>query len=127
MPTRLSKHSLKVLFVTSEVYPLCKTGGLGDVSAALPASLREQHVDIRILIPGYSQVLAGLRYKRKVTEFNDLVHFPPAKLFSANLQINASTSIPVFVIDCPPLYQRSGGPYLDAARGFMYWFPLPLE
>ena len=115
MSTRLSKHSLKVLFVTSEVYPLCKTGGLGDVSAALPASLREQHVDVRILIPGYSQVLAGLRYKRKVTEFNNLIHFPPAKLFSANLQINASTSIPVFVIDCPPLYQRTGGPYLDAA------------
>lgn len=113
MSVRLSKHALKVLFVTPEVYPLCKTGGLGDVSAALPASLREQQVDVRILIPGYPQVLAGLKYKRKVAEFNDLVHFPPAKLLSANLQINVSTSIPVFVIDCPSLYQRTGGPYLD--------------
>ncbi|MBK7366041.1 MAG: glycogen synthase GlgA [Nitrosomonas sp.] len=114
MPARLPKRSLKVLFVTSEVYPLCKTGGLGDVSAALPASLRKQQVDVRILIPGYPKVLEGLRYKRKIAEFNDLTHFPPAKLLSANLQINASTSIPVFIIDCPSLYQRAGGPYLDA-------------
>lgn len=46
------------------------------MSAALPASLREQQVDVRILIPGYPQVLAGLKYKRKVAEFNDLAHFP---------------------------------------------------
>lgn len=113
MPTRLSKQSLKVLFVTPEVYPLCKTGGLGDVSASLPAALREKNVDTRLLIPGYPQVLSGLRYKRKICEFNDLSHFPPSKLLSANLPINASTSIPIFIIDCPGLYQRTGGPYLD--------------
>ena len=35
-----SSQELRVLFITSEVFPLCKTGGLGDVSAALPAALR---------------------------------------------------------------------------------------
>ena len=33
-------QSLRVLFATSEIYPLVKTGGLADVSAALPAALR---------------------------------------------------------------------------------------
>jgi starch synthase len=49
--------SHKVLFATPECVPLVKTGGLGDVSAALPAALREQGVDVRVLLPGYPPVL----------------------------------------------------------------------
>ena len=52
LPTPLNQD-LSVLFITSEVHPLIKTGGLGDVSAALPAELRELGVDVRLLIPGY--------------------------------------------------------------------------
>jgi len=40
LPTPLSRD-LSVLFITSEAHPLIKTGGLGDISAALPAALRE--------------------------------------------------------------------------------------
>ncbi|MEO6678415.1 MAG: glycogen/starch synthase, partial [Pseudomonas sp.] len=46
----------KVLFVTSEIADLVKTGGLGDVSAALPRAMAHLH-DVRVLIPGYPQVL----------------------------------------------------------------------
>ena len=46
-PTRVHQE-LSVLFITSEVYPLIKTGGLGDVSAALPVALQEMGVDIRL-------------------------------------------------------------------------------
>lgn len=108
-----SRHALKVLFITPEVYPLCKTGGLGDVSASLPAALLELQVDIRLLLPGYPSVLSGLKYKRKVAVFDDLPHFPAATLLSAKLLINHSKSVPVYAIDCPALYQRGGGPYLD--------------
>jgi starch synthase len=40
---------MRVLFVTPECAPLTKTGGLGDVSEALPAALRAQGVDVRVL------------------------------------------------------------------------------
>jgi len=43
---------LKVLFATSEVAPLIKTGGLADVSGALPAALRAIGVDVRVLGAG---------------------------------------------------------------------------
>lgn len=39
----------KVLFVTSELADLVKTGGLGDVSAALPRAMAHLH-DVRVLI-----------------------------------------------------------------------------
>ncbi len=110
-----SRNEPRVLFITPEVFPLCKTGGLGDVSASLPAALRALGIDVRLLIPGYPSVLSGLKPKRKVAEFDDLKHFPPCVLRSAKLPISDSDSIPVFIIDCPELYSREGGPYQDTA------------
>ncbi len=108
-----SSRKLHVLFITSEVYPLCKTGGLGDVSAALPIALRELNIDVKLLLPGYPQVLAGVKYKSKVAEFNELQQFPSSTLLLARLSLNKSENIPVFVIDCPGLFNREGGPYMD--------------
>jgi len=44
---------LKVLFASSEVFPLIKTGGLADVSGSLPSALQKLGVDIRVIVPGY--------------------------------------------------------------------------
>ncbi len=52
---------MRVLFVTSEVFPLAKSGGLADVSSALPQALKVQGIDIRILLPGYPSALAALK------------------------------------------------------------------
>lgn len=109
-----SYFTLGVLFITPEVHPLIKTGGLGDVSAALPAALRELEVDARLLIPGYPQVLRGLKFKRKIAEFAAQPPFPSAALLSAGLPSGASGDVPVFILDCPPLYRREGNPYVDA-------------
>ncbi len=100
---------LKVLFVTSEVAPLIKTGGLADVSAALPAALRAIGVDVHILVPGYNQVMAQLAQHEVVATFDDLPGFPSSRLLSSKIAHN----IPLLVLDCPSLYQRDGGPYQD--------------
>lgn len=44
---------MKILFVTSEVEGLVKTGGLADFSRALPAELAARGHDIRIMTPKY--------------------------------------------------------------------------
>ncbi len=44
---------LKVLFVSSEVVPFTKTGGLADVAGSLPLALAEQGADVRIVTPKY--------------------------------------------------------------------------
>ncbi|NJL26705.1 MAG: glycogen synthase [Thermoanaerobaculia bacterium] len=38
----------KVCFISSEVAPLAKTGGLADVASALPAHLARQGHDVRV-------------------------------------------------------------------------------
>ena len=47
---------MKVLFVSSEVYPFAKTGGLGDVAYALPKALCKEGVDCRVIMPKYSDI-----------------------------------------------------------------------
>jgi starch synthase len=100
---------MRVLFVTSEVAPLIKTGGLADVSGALPAALRRLGDDVRVLVPGYPQVLKALESFKIETFFSAIAGFPEARLFASTLP----DGVPLWVLDCPELFQREGGIYLD--------------
>jgi starch synthase len=44
---------LNILLVSSEVEPFAKTGGLADVSSALPKALKELGHEVRIMMPRY--------------------------------------------------------------------------
>ena len=103
---------LRVLFATSECAPFVKTGGLADVSAALPAAVKALGVDIRILLPGYRQLLAQLPGCREVARLAPLADFPRARL----LQGATESGVPLLVLDCAELYDRDGGLY-QAASG----------
>jgi starch synthase len=105
---------MRVLFVTSEVAPIIKTGGLADVSAALPAALHAMGVDIRVLLPGYPQVLKALLKFEIVVDFgihplSDFFSAPPFRLLLGTLP----GGVPLYVLDCPEMYMRGGGPYQD--------------
>lgn len=52
----MAAKRLKILFVSSEVFPFVKTGGLADVSSALPQMLTELGHEVRIVIPKYGAV-----------------------------------------------------------------------
>lgn len=101
-----------LLFATSEARPLIKTGGLADVSGALPAALRGLGIDCRLLIPGYQSVLNGVRNLAEVARFNDLKGFGEVRLLAGEMPDNG---VPVYVIDYPWHYLRAGGPYQDVS------------
>jgi starch synthase len=51
---------MRVAFVTPEVAPFSKTGGLADVSAALPAALAARGLDVTVFSPFYRSAAAVL-------------------------------------------------------------------
>ena len=50
------KYRKKVLFVAAEALPYVKTGGLGDVAAALPKALLKEDYDVRVVMPLYFNI-----------------------------------------------------------------------
>lgn len=102
---------LKVLFASSEVFPLIKTGGLADVSGSLPSALQNLDVDIRVLIPGYPSVLEQLTEIQHLAMLNDLPGATEIELLSGLI---AENQVKVIVVKSALLYERGGGPYADA-------------
>ncbi len=47
---------LKICYVSSEVVPFAKTGGLADVAGALPIALKEMGHDVRLMMPNYKSI-----------------------------------------------------------------------
>jgi len=104
--------ALKILFVTSEVYPLIKTGGLGDVSGSLPIALNSLGHDVRILLPAYKGVLDKLQQDK-----HDLRTILNIELDGKNIHLLETylpnSQVKIYLIDFPGLYNRNGTPYLD--------------
>ena len=101
---------LKIGFVTSEVTPFARTGGLGDVSAALPKYLHRQGHDVRVFVPLYSRIRIDDYDFAAVPGLQDVVMrgaatTPRFSLFSATLP---GSTLKVFFVHCPELYDRSG-------------------
>lgn len=90
--------------------PWVKTGGLGDVAAALPAALLAARQDVRVLLPYYPALRAAFPRATLLAALPALAPaLPPARLLGAE-----SDGLPLLLLDCPELYDRPGSPYVDA-------------
>lgn len=98
---------MKVLFATSEMFPLIKTGGLADVSGALPLALTHVGVDVRIVMPRYATLKAEL-IESETKIGNHEILGQPVKITRASL----STGHIVYLVDHPVFSARQGNPYM---------------
>ncbi len=101
---------LAILFATPEMAPWVKTGGLGDVAAALPAAIRRLRHDIRVLLPAYPALLQAFPAAPVVATLPALAPGLPA----CHLRTAEANGLPLLLLDCPSLFARPGNPYLDA-------------
>src|SRR6187431_685034 len=98
----------KVLFATSEAYPLIKTGGLADVAASLPRALLKLGQDVKILLPAYASVLekvatTGLKEIAQIEVEGCSVSLKQTRL--------PGTKVTVWLVDAPEFFARPGNPY----------------
>src|SRR5690606_31001134 len=100
---------VKVLHVAAEIFPLVKTGGLGDVVAALPPVLAERGLAVRLLLPGLRAIRDGVRAQKKIAEFGPAFGAASVTIRHGRMP---ETGVQAYVIDAPWLYAREGNPYV---------------
>ncbi len=115
---------LKVLFVSSEVAPFAKTGGLGDVAGALPKALRHRGIDVRVVMPLYS----GMNWDA-LERLDGPVHVPMwwgTARAAVRLGRLPGSEVPVYFLeynryfDRPHLYGPPGAGYDDNVERFAF-------
>jgi len=106
------ESTLQVLLVASEIVPLAKTGGLADVCGALPTALARLGIDVRLMMPAYPEALARLVAPRQVADLGELLPGAFVRLIAGSMP---DSRLPIWLVDCPALYDRPGTPYQDAS------------
>lgn len=117
---------MKVLFVTSEAAPFIKTGGLADVSFALPKALHEKGIDVRIIMPKYEDISDD--FKSKMSQIATYGVSVGWRNQYCGLQYLTYAGIPVYFVDNEYYFKRHGCyGYFDDGERFAYFCRAVME
>lgn len=117
---------MNIVWVTSEAVPFAKTGGLADVSGALPEALAKRGHEISVIMPYYPRITGGQNLKFKAT-FDLLgVPFGNGTEWARIHQLDVKKGLTFYFIeynryyDRPTLYDWQGKEYDDNAERFIF-------
>ncbi len=117
---------LKLLYVVSEAAPFIKTGGLGDVAGSFPKAVKGQNIDIRVVMPKYSNIPEKYRSKMQ-SIYTGTVNVAWRKKYVGieKLEYNGVT---FYFIDNEEYFKREGCyGYDDDAERFAFFDRVVLE
>ena len=98
---------MNILYVASEVAPFAKTGGLADVSAALPRYLKRAGHDIRVFMPFYGSIPPELA-KLEIAHRDIDIRLGMRRYHVSIVAAERPGEPTVYLVHCPPLYHRAG-------------------
>ncbi|NIO04421.1 MAG: glycogen synthase GlgA [Proteobacteria bacterium] len=117
---------MKVLFLSPEVVPFAKTGGLADVAGALPGALKRLAVDVRLVLPLYRMVREGGFESRPLLKDVE-VPLGSFGLKAVILETKVDDGVPIYLVeredmyDRPNLYGDAMGDYYDNLERFTFF------
>ena len=124
---------MNILFATSEVYPFAKTGGLADVSAALPTALSRLGHKACVIMPAYKTALESgqdiwpLEVDLSIPIWNKTVY---GSLLESRLP---GTDVPLYLVMQDQYYDRDGiynhknEDFIDNCERFVFFSRAVLE
>ena len=118
-------HSEDIVFVTSEIYPFSKTGGLADVMGILPLTLHRMGFKVSVITPLYGRISTS-RYQLRLFYEDCPVGYPwpsiTADVYKADFE-----GMPVYFIDRGEYFDRRHyycthkGDYFDNCERFIFF------
>jgi len=114
-------NQYKIWYLSSEVSPFAKTGGLGDVTGALPKSLKAKNQEIRVIMPKYKMINERKYILREVIRLKDI----PVTVNGDTKTVNVKSAflpdskVQIYFVDIPDLFGRNGL-YSDSNTGEDY-------
>lgn len=125
---------MKILLVSSEIYPFAKTGGLADVCGALPKAINQLGHDVRLIMPLYKSINRekyGLKAKVRDLPVRIGEQQYYADIYEARLP---GSLVPVYFVEHElffgnrdGLYQENGQDYPDNCKRFSFFNKAVLE
>jgi starch synthase len=122
---------MKVLIASPEVYPFVKTGGLADVTGALPKALKKLGIDVRVILPkhkGIEERGFPMRYKNY-----KIACQVSQSTIDAEIVESEYDGIITYLVENDEYYYRDylystpDGDYLDNAERFIFFAKSILE
>lgn len=99
---------LKICYVSSEVVPFAKTGGLADVAGALPVAHKEMDHDVRLMMPNYKSINERkfvLREVIRLREVNVEIN-NQAKIANGKTAFLPNSKVHVYFLSIPEYFDR---------------------
>lgn len=118
---------MKILFTGSEMAPLARTGGLGDVLEALPGALAARGHEVSVVIPCYRGFPEDTHLGVRSTGVEIPVSIGTKRVTAEILECTAPNGVQVFLVradeyfDRASLYGEHGRAYDDNAERFIYF------
>lgn len=124
------RNRLKILFISAEVSPFAKTGGLADVAGSLPKALAAMGNDVRIVMPRYRTIRSGMSY---LADFPVQLDNRNETCIVRQTDVNFRTEgengkLPVYFIDNYNYFDREGiYCHFDDAERFAFFCKAVME
>ncbi len=97
---------MKILHISAECYPAAKAGGLADVVGALPKYLNRAGEETAVIMPKHNTKWLNAQNYRLIMRGS--VRFGTSYMeYAIEECLNESLGFPLYVVNCPPFFERN--------------------
>ena len=112
--------------ISSEGWPLARSGALADVLAALPRELKARGHEVAQVMPYYREIRQNKKIKTKPLRVRLEIPLGEKRVAADVLEARSAEGLQIFFVRCDELYDRpgvyveNGEPYPDSAARFIF-------
>jgi starch synthase len=124
---------MKILMASSEMTPLARTGGLGDVLESLPAELERRGHEVSVVLPFYRSIRENRKLEIKSTGVSFAVQIGSKRVETEIMECCAPNDVQVFLVRRDEYFDRTGiygsgdRAYEDNAERFIFFSKAVIE